>query len=104
MVNSINRRHTLVNKVNFENVTGFTYGVGQSLDSDNKWSWAVGNKNEACATPAIYDPTNAVYSNKTLEAGRWHNVIATFGKDGQKLFIDGVLVAQGSRPFTTLKN
>jgi hypothetical protein len=103
LVNSINRRHTLVNKVNFENVSGFAYGVGQSLDSDNKWSWAVGNKTEDCATPAIYDPTNAVYSNKSLEAGRWHNVIATFGKDGQKLFIDGVLVAQVLRPFTTLK-
>jgi len=103
MVNSINRRHTLVNKVNFENVTGFDYGVGQSLDSDNKWSWAVGNKTEDCGKPAIYDPTNAIYSNKTLEAGRWQNVVATFGKDGQKLFIDGKLVAQSTRTFTTLK-
>ena len=104
MVNSINRRHTLVNKVNFENVTGFAYGVGQSLDSDNKWSWAVGNKtNEVCTMPAVYDPTNAIYSNKSLEAGRWHNVVATFGHDGQKLFIDGKLVAQSTRTFTTLK-
>jgi len=103
MVKSLNRRHTLVNKINFENVTAFVYGVGQSLETDNKWSFAVAEKNQDCSTPAVFDQSKAVYSSKGIEAGRWYNVVATFGNDGQKIFIDGVLTGQLSRTSTTLK-
>ncbi|RYG26641.1 MAG: LamG domain-containing protein, partial [Chitinophagaceae bacterium] len=103
MVKSIDRRHTLINKLNPRNVTGFSYGLGQSQGYENKWSFAVPDKNEDCSTAATFQPSNAVYSTVTIEPGRWYNVISTFGTNGQKLYIDGKLVAETTRPFNSLK-
>ncbi len=103
MVQNINRRHALITRLNFDNVQSFIYGLSQSLDSDNKWSFGVADNNENCNVAAVYDRSKVVYSSDVIQAGRWYNVVATFGKDGEKIFIDGKQVGHLPKPFSTLK-
>jgi hypothetical protein len=103
MVNAINRRHTLVNRVKFEGVTSMQWGIGQPESNQNNYSFAVPDKAEDCSKAFVYDSKIIAKSNVSTQVAKWYNVVCTFGKSGQKIYIDGVLVDSIARTFSSLK-
>lgn len=103
MVNHLNRRHVTVSKINFQTGASLSYGIHCSLPTDNKWSFNVTPGTDPCATLDAYDPSGAVYTTQTIEAGRWYNVIASFAGGVEKLYVDGVLQSSKTRPFANAK-
>ena len=103
MVRSTNRRHMILGKENFENASAVSWGIGQSLDVTNKWEFAVANSNEDCTKQHVFDPSINISGPETLQAGRWYQVICTFGNGKQSLYVDGKLKASTNRDFQTLK-
>lgn len=103
MVNSVNRRHTLVNRIKFDGATSFAWGIGQPIANQNNFSFSLADKNEECNKQPVYNSNIATYAKVTTQAAKWYNVICTFGKSGQKIYINGVLSDSISRPFSTLK-
>ena len=103
MVNSSNRRNAGISRINFSEGKGVTYGIHESLSTDNKWNYAVLPSGDDCEKKYPYDTSVAVYSNPPIQAGRWYNVIATFGDGEQKIYVNGVLQGMRTRDFNTLK-
>jgi hypothetical protein len=103
MARSVDRRHAIVSRVNFENTTSLAWGVGQSLDGINKWEFAVGNAADACSKAHIYDPSIYCTSTQSLVAGQWYHLITSFVNGVQRIYVDGALKATINRDFKTLK-
>ncbi|MHA4844311.1 LamG domain-containing protein [Flavitalea antarctica] len=103
MAKTVNRRHAIVSRVNFENTTSLAWGLGQSLDGINKWEFAVGNAADACSKAHIYDPSIYCTSTQSLVAGQWYHLITSFVDGVQKIYVDGTLKATINRNFKTLK-
>jgi hypothetical protein len=103
MVNTINRKQTLVNRIKFDGATSHQWGIGQPISNENNYSFAVAEKTEECSKQPVYNPNTAVYSNVTTQAGKWYNIVCTFGKNGQRIYVNGVLVDSSARTFNTLK-
>ncbi|MFL5747111.1 MAG: LamG domain-containing protein [Niastella sp.] len=102
MLNTINRRHVTVSKINFQTGASLSYGIHCSQPADNKWNWGVTPGTDPCSSTYSYDPSGSVYSN-TYVAGRWYNVIASFAGGVEKLYVDGVLQGSKTRPFANAK-
>ncbi len=103
MVKTINRRHVTVSKINFQTGASLSYGVHCSQPSDNKWNWGVTPGTDPCSNKDAYDPSGAVYTNETMQAGRWYNVLASFVNGVEKLYVDGKLQSTKTRPFANAK-
>lgn len=103
MVNNSNRRNVTVSRVEFDNGSSFTYGIHESLASDNKFGFGVGAGTENCSVVSNFDPTLVIYSNPPIQPGRWYSIIASFGNGLQKLYVDGTLVTSQTRSFSSLK-
>jgi hypothetical protein len=103
LVNNVNRRHTVLNRVNFEDASAVSWGAGQSLDITNKWEMAVDKPTNQCSQRYVFDPSNNISAPETMLAGRWYHVLATFGEGKQNLYIDGKLRASKTRDFMSLK-
>lgn len=102
MLHSVNRRHSLLNHVDFETGRAATYGVGPALDITNKWQFSAVNLD--CGTQYLYDANDYITASDGLQAGRWYHVVATFSRGEQKLYVDGQLKASQKRSFNTLAN
>jgi hypothetical protein len=103
MVNTLNRRHVTISRIDFDDATGLAYGLHQSAANDNRWSFGVSPATMACAQSQPNDPALVISNPSTMQAGRWYNLIATFGSSTQKLYVDGILVASRSQPFNAIK-
>ena len=103
LVKTIDRRHVTVSKINFETGASLSYGIHNSLPTDNKWNFGVTPGTDPCSNKDSYDPSGAVFTNKTMEAGRWYNIIASFAGGTEKLYVDGVLQGTKTRPFANAK-
>jgi hypothetical protein len=103
-VNSINRRHAIVSRVNFENTGALAWGVGQSQDVPNKWEFAVGKSSDNCSKLHVYDPSIYSTSSQVINPRQWYHVISSFVNGVQKIYIDGQLRNTITRDFKTLKN
>ena len=103
MVNSNNRRHVTVSRINFETGQSLAFGIHNSMATDNKWSFGVVPGTYDCSKSYAYDPVGTVYPNGTFEPGRWNSVIASFAGGVQKIYIDGVLQSSMTRTFTKVK-
>ena len=101
MVNTMNRRHVTVSRINFETGQSLAYGIHHSQSTDNKWGFGVMPGTDPCSKLYAYSPEYTVYANPPIQPGRWYSVIATFGKGVQTFYIDGVL--QGTKT-TTFQN
>jgi hypothetical protein len=103
MVNTINRRHVTISKINFQTGQALSYGIHNSMATDNKWGFGVVPGTDDCSKLYAYDPAGTVYPTQTIEAGRWFNVTASFAGGSQKLYIDGVLQGSKTRSFMNAK-
>jgi hypothetical protein len=103
LVNNTNRRHAFLSRVNFDDATAVSWGVGQSLDASNKFDFVVQPKTEYCSTPHVYDANNIVSSSQQMQVGRWYNIIVTFGNGMQRMYVDGQLRASAQRNFNSMK-
>lgn len=103
MSRTVNRRHALAARVNFDNVTALSWGVGTSLDGINKWEFAVAKSNEDCSKAHVYDPSIYSTSPQTLVAGQWYHLITSFVNGVQKVYVDGTLKVTLNRDFKLLK-
>lgn len=103
MVNTMNRRHVTVSKINFETASSLSWGVHHSLPTNNRWNFGVTPGTDDCSKLYPYDTSLAVFAKSTILPGRWYNVIATFGKGVQSLYIDGVLETTKTRTFQNAK-
>jgi hypothetical protein len=105
MVNSMNRRHVTVSRINFQTGQSLIYGIHHSLPTDNKWGWGLMPGTDDCSKIDQYDPnaSGALYSNGGIQPGRWYNITASFVGGVQKLYVDGVLHGTNTRTFTKAK-
>lgn len=103
MVRTTNRRHSFISRAKFENATGAVWGLGQSLDATNVFDFVVKDKGEECTLPHVYDPATLVSTPEQMIAGRWYQIIMTFGDGKQNFYVDGELRASKSRSFMELK-
>jgi hypothetical protein len=103
MVNTMNRRHVTVSRINFETGQSLAYGIHHSLPTDNKWNFGVTPGTDDCSKLYPYDTSLAVYSKGPIQAGRWYNIIASFVGGVQKIYVDGVLQSTTTRTFTKAK-
>jgi hypothetical protein len=103
MVNTMNRRHVTVSRINFETSQSLGYGIHHSQPGDNRWSFGVTPGTDACTTQYPHDTTLAVYANPPIQPGRWYNLTATFKGGVQSIYIDGVLHGTKTRSFSTAK-
>jgi hypothetical protein len=103
MVNNSNRRNVTVSRINFETGESVIFGVHESQPADNKWNFGVTPGTDDCTKQYPYDPTLGVYANPPIQAGRWYNVIVTFGAGKQNFYIDGVLHNSVTRTFSNAK-
>ena len=103
MVNSINRRHYVFSRANFENATGVMSGIGVENNTNNKFSFGVVSNTEDCS--AVSNSTNlyGIYANNTIQPARWYNIVASFAGGVQKYYINGVLQGSFTRSFTKTK-
>lgn len=104
MVNSANRRHALVSRVNFENATSVIWAVGVSLPGDNKFSFATRPGTEDCSYLGPADYSLSLYDQANYQTGRWYNIISTFAGGVQKIYVNGVLQSSATRSYTKLKH
>jgi hypothetical protein len=103
MVNTMNRRHSTISRINFQTGESLAYGLHHSLSTDNKWGFGVVPGTDACSKQYAYDPGGTVYANGPIVPGRWYNVIASFVNGVQKIYVDGVLESSTTRTFTKVK-
>lgn len=103
MVNSSNRRNVTVSRINYETGESFTFGIHESLSTDNKWNFSVAPGTDDCSKLYPYDTTLAIYTNGPIQAGRWYNITAIFGGDIQKIYVDGVLQSTKARSYSNAK-
>jgi hypothetical protein len=103
MVNSINRRHALIERTNFENASGTSIGIGVAPLSDNKWSYAVDASTVDCAKVYTTDESVSLFDKNSLQPGRWYNIVTVFAGGVQKLYVNGVLQGTVTRTFTKAK-
>ena len=104
LLNNTFRRHSVFGRNNFSNASAVVYGLGVSLDVTNKWEFGVGNAADDCAKPHVFDPSIYATAPENLQAGRWYQIVCTFSKGEQKIYMDGVLKATLKRSFSDLKN
>ncbi|MGB8193135.1 MAG: LamG domain-containing protein [Chitinophagaceae bacterium] len=102
LVNNTNRRHAILNHVDFQTAKGAVYGVGQALDNTNRWEFTAINKD--CNTTYVYNEADYATSSEALQAGRWYHLLTTFSKGVQKLYVNGELRATKTREFNALPN
>jgi hypothetical protein len=102
MVNTINRRHVTVSKINFQTGASLSYGIHCSQPTDNKWNFGVTPGTDPCSSLYSYDPSGSVYSNQ-IQASKWYSVIASFAGGVEKLYVDGVLISSKTRTFANAK-
>jgi len=102
--NSINRRHTFLNRVNFSNASASIWGIGQSYAGSNSFDFAVSPASGDCATPYVSSADNLVSITEVMQANRWYHVLVTFKDGEQKLYVNGVFSASKKRDFNNLKN
>lgn len=103
LVNDITRRNTTVNRVRFSDCSSLVFGVGESLPTDYDWSFGVTPGNDGCSIIYGYDPSIAMHAKRIIKQRVWHNVIATFGKGMQRIYVDGVQQGSSSRRFQNAK-
>lgn len=103
MVNNNNRRNVTVSRINYETGESLTFGIHQSLATDNKWNFGVTPGTDDCTKGYPYDTTLATYSNGPIQPGRWYNIIASFAGGVQKIYVDGVLHSTKTRTFKNAK-
>lgn len=103
MVNSADRRHSIVSRVNFETATAVVFGVGVALPSDNKWSNSVRPNNEDCSVLSTYDASYSLYAKENYQTGRWYNITTTFANGVQKIYVNGELQSTATRSFNGVK-
>ena len=101
MVNNTNRRHALIGKNNFSDVTGTTWGIGQSFDGLNKWEFSVSNND--CTSPYVTNTSDQINSSETMQAGRWYHILGSFANGKQSIYINGELRTTVTREFKNLK-
>ncbi|OQP59963.1 hypothetical protein A3860_35565 [Niastella vici] len=103
MVNNADRRNVTISRINYETGESLIFGIHESQPDDNAWNYGVTSNADGCSTLYGYDPSMACYSKQGIQPGRWYNIIATFGKGLQKLYVDGVLQSTKKRTFQTAK-
>ena len=103
MVNNANRSNTIINRVGFETGASLVWGLGESLPSDNKYSFAVAPGTDDCSKQSSYDASIATAANGPIVAGRWYNIVASFANGVMKIYVDGVLQSTKTMSFTTMK-
>ncbi|AEV99352.1 hypothetical protein A4D02_34115 [Niastella koreensis] len=103
LVNNSRRRNVTISRINFETGESLTFGIHESLPTDNKWNFGMASGLDPCSSTYGYDPSMACYSSGGIAAGRWYSVVATFGKGIQKLYVDGVLHSTKKRSFQYAK-
>lgn len=103
MVNNVDRRNVTVSRINNENGESLIFGIHESMPTDKKWNFGVTSGHDACSSKYGYSPSLANYTKGSIQPGRWYNVIATFGKGVQHLYVDGVLQSSKKRSFQTAK-
>jgi hypothetical protein len=102
--NSINRRHTYLNRVNFSNASASIWGIGQSYAGTNSFDFAVSPASGDCNAPNNGSTDNLVSVTEVMQPNRWYHVLVTFGNGEQKLYVDGVFRSSKKREFNNLKN
>jgi len=45
---------------------------------------------------------NAIFSNFSADLNQWYHLVATFDGSVSRLYVNGVLSAEGSMPFNTV--
>lgn len=103
MVNSANRRNVTVSRINYETGESLIFGVHESMPTDKRWNFGVTSGFDDCSSMYGYSPSLANYTKGVIQPGRWYNIIATFGKGVQHLYVDGVLQSSKKRSFQTAK-
>lgn len=103
MVNSINRRHAIIARTNFETAAGTAMGLGTALATDNKWSFSVDASTVPCSQVYTADQSVSIFDKNFLQPGRWYNIVTVFAGGIQKLYINGVLQGTETRTFTKPK-
>lgn len=61
MVRTTGNRQALVNRLDFNTPQAFQWGLGQALETDNKYSFAVPPASEDCTFQPEYNPANSVF-------------------------------------------
>jgi hypothetical protein len=103
MVNSADRRNVTVSRINYETGESLIFGIHESMPTDKRWNFGVTSVHDDCSSMYGYSPSLANYTKGSIQAGRWYNIIATFGKGVQQLYVDGVLQSSKKRSFQTAK-
>ena len=91
----------MIERGNFYNTTGTTWGIGQSFDGLNKWEFSVHNND--CASPYVYSSSDFLSNPETMQAGRWYHVLGSFANGKQSIYINGELRGSINREFLNLK-
>ncbi len=96
-------RSTILNKVNFNDATGLSYGVGiSSYSSDQKLYFAANPSTFGCSSSA-YDVSNTTIDNgSSLLPNKWYHIVVSFADSVEKIYVNGALRTSVTRDYKTL--
>jgi hypothetical protein len=96
-------REALINKVNYDDATGLSYGISLSANSpDEKFDFASIPSSFGCSSTAYDIPNVTINSGETIIPNHWYHVAAIFSDSVQKIYINGVLRTAITRNYSVL--
>lgn len=96
-------RGALINKVNFSDATGFSYGINISSPTINsEFNFGAIPANFSCSS-VNYDVSNILEDNGyIIMPNQWYHIVAVFANSVQKIYVNGVLSSYVKRNYQTL--